>query len=59
MRLLIELFERHYVEPRERRLGRRLSRLERARGAVLLTAPLWLFVLFAFARNLWNGTLHW
>lgn len=58
-RLLVELFERHYVAPRERRLGRPLTRWERAWGGVLLTSPLWLFLVFAIVRNAWNGTLHW
>lgn len=59
MRLIVELFERWYVEPRRRRLGRELTRLERARGAILLTSPLWLFVIVALVKNLVMGTLHW
>lgn len=59
MRLIVELFERFYAAPRERRLGRELTRAERARGAVLLTSPLWLFVIFAIVKNLIAGTLHW
>ncbi|MFO0675863.1 MAG: hypothetical protein U0169_04975 [Polyangiaceae bacterium] len=59
MRLLVALFERFYVLPRERRLGRALGRLERVRGALLVTSPLWLFVIVALVRNGLRGTLHW
>jgi hypothetical protein len=59
MRLIVELFERFYVAPREKRLGRELTRSERARGAVVLTSPLWLFVICAIVKNLIAGTLHW
>lgn len=59
MRFILELFERYYVGPRERRLGRPLTRIDRLLGGAILTSPLSLFVLYALVRGLLTGTLRW
>lgn len=53
--LIVKIFERFYVAPRETKLGRALTRGERAAGALLLTAPLILFLLVCIVRGLLYG----
>lgn len=59
MLFLIRLIDRISIAPRERALGRPLTRVERLGVALRWLSPLIAFVVYALVRNAVNGTLHW